>query len=409
MTRKSVLQDLLGRLLSLCRRKQCNLVSKKFRQCPQKCFECAFRHWVIVLIVIPSLVVLFRWWVFLTSPTRYEDWVPTYFVWNRGMALEADVHFDEHYDPRPDFQSVFRRMQSPPLFYVFPLKLSWFAREILPRLERPIILLSAGHLGMVPTEFLLPSETEQILRHPKIIRWWAQNSEHPEITNVPIGVDFASRASGPGWFRSVRLDRYLLYNVFTNPFEPVALPFQQEAELQELLKTLKPTGERQLGVYADFHFQVRTRRKFRSLVRTSRPFYNETEAQSLPRTPEREEIFELIQNNPLVHITKGRLPRLKTWKEKGQFAFEISPPGFGLDCHRTWEALVLGLIVLVPESAIDDVFESLPVVFVKNWTTELTEENLRRWRDKHANAFHNPEVRERLKLQWWIHRMRTET
>ena len=41
-----------------------------------------------------------------------------------------------------------------------------------------------------------------------------------------------------------------------------------------------------------------------------------------------------------------------------------SPPGHGLDCHRTWEALSLGCIVLVQASPLDGLFAhwQLPVV-----------------------------------------------
>ena len=34
-------------------------------------------------------------------------------------------------------------------------------------------------------------------------------------------------------------------------------------------------------------------------------------------------------------------------KDRGRYAFAISPIGKGLDCHRTWESLILGQIVIV--------------------------------------------------------------
>ena len=45
-----------------------------------------------------------------------------------------------------------------------------------------------------------------------------------------------------------------------------------------------------------------------------------------------------------------------------------SPPGHGLDCHRTWEALSMGCIVLVQASPMDDLFTNLqlPVVPLAN-------------------------------------------
>lgn len=45
-----------------------------------------------------------------------------------------------------------------------------------------------------------------------------------------------------------------------------------------------------------------------------------------------------------VTIEKEELNRSELWRRHGNYAFVISPPGHGLDCHRTWEALALGCI-----------------------------------------------------------------
>ena len=47
--------------------------------------------------------------------------------------------------------------------------------------------------------------------------------------------------------------------------------------------------------------------------------------------------------------------------------FVISPPGNGIDCHRTWESLILGNIVLLQSSPLDPLFEDLPVVIIKDF------------------------------------------
>lgn len=48
--------------------------------------------------------------------------------------------------------------------------------------------------------------------------------------------------------------------------------------------------------------------------------------------------------------------------------FVISPPGNGLDCHRTWEAIYLGCVPVVLRRALADEFTtSLPIHAVDNW------------------------------------------
>ena len=49
---------------------------------------------------------------------------------------------------------------------------------------------------------------------------------------------------------------------------------------------------------------------------------------------------------------KKPMERRFLFKRIGQFAFVASPPGNGFDCHRTWEALILGCIVIVQNSSV---------------------------------------------------------
>ena len=52
-----------------------------------------------------------------------------------------------------------------------------------------------------------------------------------------------------------------------------------------------------------------------------------------------------------VAIETEELNRSELWRRHGNYAFVISPPGHGLDCHRTWEALALGCIPITLASA----------------------------------------------------------
>jgi hypothetical protein len=48
--------------------------------------------------------------------------------------------------------------------------------------------------------------------------------------------------------------------------------------------------------------------------------------------------------------------------------FCFSPPGKGIDTHRTYEALLMGCIPIMVSTPLDKVFEDLPVIIEDNWS-----------------------------------------
>jgi hypothetical protein len=48
--------------------------------------------------------------------------------------------------------------------------------------------------------------------------------------------------------------------------------------------------------------------------------------------------------------------------------FVISPEGAGMDCHRTWEAILLGCIPIIKRNPITPLVENLPVLIVEDWS-----------------------------------------
>jgi hypothetical protein len=79
----------------------------------------------------------------------------------------------------------------------------------------------------------------------------------------------------------------------------------------------------------------------------------------------------------------------------------VSPHGNGLDCHRTWESLALGNIVIVKRSPLDPLYEGLPVVIVDDWR-EITAERLDEWHRRYGETFADPESQRRLTNRYWI-------
>lgn len=60
----------------------------------------------------------------------------------------------------------------------------------------------------------------------------------------------------------------------------------------------------------------------------------------------------------------------------GRSKFVLSPPGYGWDCYRTYEAIAMGAIPIVQRRPpVTDVCEALPVLLVDEWD-EITQEYL---------------------------------
>ena len=79
-------------------------------------------------------------------------------------------------------------------------------------------------------------------------------------------------------------------------------------------------------------------------------------------------IQAILSSNPCVDLQARKVARLELWREKTRYAFAISPHGHGLDCHRTWESLALGNIVIVKETAAEQLLPfTAPARIARAW------------------------------------------
>ena len=81
--------------------------------------------------------------------------------------------------------------------------------------------------------------------------------------------------------------------------------------------------------------------------------------------------------------------------------------GNGLDCHRTWELLYLGCIVITRTSPLDPLFEGLPVVIVRDWEEVGDRANLIAWLRQHASSTNQDYVWRRLRPSSYIEPIRS--
>ena len=113
----------------------------------------------------------------------------------------------------------------------------------------------------------------------------------------------------------------------------------------------RPFYEREAKCYGSFHFGMEGK------------YYTE----------ERKACYAEVPRD-LVHYEPQRVIKYQSWQNQLNFAFVLSPPGMGIDCHRTWESLMLGCIPIVLRMSVhdDELFANLPVLLVDRWT-DITE------------------------------------
>ena len=189
----------------------------------------------------------------------------------------------------------------------------------------------------------------------------------PRVTGLPIGLDLHTVAAAGGWG------------------EPKMTPEEQEAQLVEIFFE---SPDREPRIWADFQHSDTAHAGFNRAAQWGE---------------DRKGIFDRLQKTGLLDYGP-HMRRSDVWRTRCRYMFTVSPHGNGLDCHRTWEDLILGCIPIVKTSPIDYLYEGLPVAIVKDWD-EVTADNLKAWRTRFGNLW-NPEYRKRLTNEWWIAKIR---
>lgn len=183
----------------------------------------------------------------------------------------------------------------------------FFFNTIFPRIKQPIILIS--HNG----DYSAPGAYASYLDDPKLIMWFGQNKDidyHPKFRGIPIGIANAEWPHG----------NKAIFNAVIDGLEQMP-PLKRDC------------------AYINF---------------------------ALTTNPSRRLVFELFKNAPYVYIAQPK-PIGDYLREMAQCSFVISPFGNGLDCHRTWEALLMGSIPVVKTSTLDSLYDELPVIIVHDW------------------------------------------
>ena len=181
-------------------------------------------------------------------------------------------------------------------------------------IQNPFVLITHN------SEYYSPRHFKTKLNDEKIIVWYAANPDirsHPKLISIPIGLANTRWPQG---------NLMAIMHAFRNH--------------------RKPWANRTTLLYVNFN--LKTNREQRQIA----------VAQA-----------EKIRN---VQIISKSITFETYLQNVGNAKFVLSPPGNGFDCHRTWEALLLGAAPVVLSSGLNPLYEQLPAVVVDDWT-QMTE------------------------------------
>ncbi len=231
-----------------------------------------------------------------------------------------------------------RDLQKASVIFVYTHLLDSFINHVLPHLSQRFVLITHS------SDDAIGERHRPFLDDVRLLHWFAQNVtiRHPKLTPLPIGQ--ANRQ----W----------------------------------------PHGDTRVLIEVASENRPKTRDLYLNLDTRTNPGH-------------RKPIFDLFADKPFV--TRGTpLPYRDYLRELAEHRFCVSPHGNGIDTHRTWEALYLGVIPIVPAGPWMEGFEDLPILPVSRWdriTPEFLAREEQRIRWEHCSQ-------EKLTVSYWRERIR---
>ena len=223
-------------------------------------------------------------------------------------------------------------------------------------LNTPIILVTTDGDRSVPSSYKT-STVRTLLESPKITLWFTQNYDgsikHQKIKPIPIGFDLHTQ-------------KWLIGH---SVYDKISFIASQRSK------------HKNRKVLCDAHLTI--------------------------SHSERSKMIKIIKDNKDIVFTKESKPFVDIIKLYGTHEFIISPRGNGIDCHRTWEAILAGCIVITRTSPLDEMFISnkLPVVIIQEWS-ELNDDlpqKLEKWSHEYSHLTYSHIVIPKLLFGYWLH------
>lgn len=214
---------------------------------------------------------------------------------------------------------------------------------------------------------------------------------HPRIKNKYILVTSSSDNLAPGkyieYLNEPQLYRWCGINcsAIHDKFLPIALGFQRKRYDNGNIAILDIYGKQPWKLYTNkekllyMNFTIPANPVIRSAVQKH---------------------FESIGLSSMASLK----PFEEYLAEMSLYKFVVCPIGLGLDCCKTWEALLVGCIPIVQSTNLDVLYKDLPVVIVDDWL-EVTKEFLEK---KYEEMMKKQYTREKLFADYWLNIIREQ-
>lgn len=246
-------------------------------------------------------------------------------------------------------------------------------KTFIQSLHCPFVLVTSSEIPFwVPrTDF----ERNMLYNNQHLVKWYSRNPgiRHPKLVPLPLG---------PKWL-----------NNWNN------VNHQLQMMRQFYLK-LMPTVETARSKFEDTnqHKQHLVLLKFDTKT-TNNPYFK-------PHKGERERAMTALRKN-FPYADYSRVSQEIFFDLMSQHKFVISPPGNAIDCHRTWEALMVGTIPVVLDTPLaPHAYEGLPVVVVQNWNVVTKEFLEQTYKELHDETQRSSYQWERLQHPFWRERIK---
>jgi len=289
-------------------------------------------------------------------------------VSSAGLEKSCDLH-----DPYPENRNRSGFIEHTPwhqveygtIVYIHNDFIPYFVSYILPTLNAPIVLVTGGGDQTIWQDFFMDEESFcHFVEHPCLLHWFAQNAvlSHPKLTTMPIGLALHS------------------INHKDGSTVDISTPSRLMDIMLEIRAAAKPWSKRICCAYANFQFLTNTRYAW-----------------------DRHDAMKRL-SPACVFYEPVKVDRYQCCLRQSEYAFVISPFGGGYDCHRTWEALVLGCIPIVHSSGLNSLWEDLPVLVIDDWSDVSTELLQRTLQEFAGRSFRY----EKLTLAYWVDQFRNK-
>tara|TARA_B110000259_G_scaffold187847_1_gene243627 strand:+ start:4092 stop:5777 length:1686 start_codon:yes stop_codon:yes gene_type:complete len=204
-----------------------------------------------------------------------------------------------------------------------------FFKDIIKNFKNKIILITLETDGF--------DMRNEYLSNPLLYHWftWNKPIQHEKLTCIPIGLNFDRHHNSIVNYINGDNNNNIRDKLFA-----VNLSVSSNPDRIKLIQTAKTK-------WSGFCTHI-----------DNIPFLNTYRRQSI------------IEGKIKVDVTNP-----KCYEILSKYKFILSPPGAGIDCHRTWEALYCGTIPIIIESSINELYRDLPVLIVNSWE-EITEDLL---------------------------------